>query len=54
MAMEMLCVSIPVQPKQLKKWTDKDPLMSKVRYKGWEDTPYQQHNLELSIQEVVW
>ena len=56
MAMEMLCVSIPVQPKQLKQWTDKDPFMSKVRHKvqtGWEDTqdpawkPYQQYNLEL-------
>ena len=60
MAMEMLCASIPVQAKQLKQWTDKDPLLSKVRSKvqtGWEDTqdpdwkPYQKIKLELSIQE---
>ena len=57
MAMEMLCVSIPVQPKQLKQWTDRDPLLSKVRCKvqtGWEDTQdpaWKKHNLELSIQD---
>ena len=57
--------SIPVTSTQIKSWTDRDPILSKVRtmvLTGWHDTddehlkPYQQRRQELSIHDgcILW
>ena len=57
--------STPVDAKQIRRWTDRDPILSKVRrlvQTGWKDTadknlkPYQNRSHELSVQDscVLW
>jgi hypothetical protein len=57
--------STPIDSQQIRRWTDRDPVMSKVRrlvQTGWKQTstvemkPYQERHLELSIQGscVLW
>ena len=57
--------STPVDAKQIRCWTDRDPILSKVRrlvQTGWKDTadknlkPYQNRSHELSVQDscVLW
>ena len=59
MVMDMLH-SLPVTARDIKTWTDRDPVLSKIRnfvLKGWKDTPdealkpYQQCKNELSVQD---
>ena len=57
--------SLPVTSREIRKWTDRDPMLSKVRVllrNGWKHTseealkPYQQRHSELSLQDncVLW
>ena len=57
--------SLPVTSRDIKTWTDRDPVLSRVRnlvLKGWKDTseedlrPYQQRRNELSVHDgcLLW
>ena len=65
LSMEMLLSTLPVTAKQVRRWTDRDPVLSRVRHqvlKGWQDSsdtdiqPFQQRKLELSVQDgcLLW
>ena len=65
LAMEMLFDTMPVTAKQIGTWTDRDPVLARLRdnvLKGWKDStdpdlrPYQQRKLELSVQDsfLLW
>ena len=65
LSMEMLLSMLPVTAKQVRGWTDRDPVLSRIRQqvlKGWQYSkdpslqPFQQRKLELSVQDgcLLW
>lgn len=65
LSMEMLLSTLPVTAKQVRRWTDRDPVLSRVRQqvlKGWQDSsdtdlqPFQRRHVELSVQDgcLLW